>query len=105
MKNRKLSLLIIAALLAAFLFASCVKNIENTESPVLEGRETFFAPKDTSSLPEESTSSPVTSEAVSTETQTPPQTSETAPETSDTLTDVPPGTENPVFGGGFSGLY
>lgn len=111
MRNKNQRLKIILAVMTAclaLLFCSCVKDIPYGDLDV-EGRETLFAPAVTTTPVEttemtsgaEITTSPIEPETTAPQSETTaPDTETTAPETTESFE-----TENPVFTGGFSGLY
>ena len=98
----------ITAVSLALLFCSCVKELPDGGIIDVEGRETLFAPAETTAQDETTdttapveTTSPLIPETTSPNDETTaPETETTVPETTDSVE-----TENPVFTGGFSGLY
>ena len=108
MRNKRIEIMLaVMAVAVALLFCSCVKDLPKDGQVSVDGRETLFAPAE-STLPNqtEETESPTETTAPDTETTAPqdetttPATETTAPETTDTVE-----TENPFYTGGFSGLY
>ena len=106
--QRKKIFLAVTVACLVLLFCSCVKEIPNDGTPAVEGRETLFAPVTTSpdeitetTVPPSITTSPLAPETTSPQEETTASKTETvAPETTENVE-----TENPVFTGGFSGLY
>ena len=108
-QNRLKAAVAITAVSLALLFCSCVKELPSDVAINVEGRETLFAPAETTSPYEtvetmdtrETTATPPSKETTaSPDETTTPETETTAPETTENAE-----TENPVFNGGFSGLY
>ena len=107
-KGLKLTVAVIA-IAVALLFCACEREIVDAGSNDIKGRETLFAPAETTgeASPEQTTDDKAETTSAPTVETTAPKVETTAPETETEAPETTEAeeTEDPVFTGGFSGLY